>query len=302
MHMSFSVGTGRVTDIHQVAQLARTAEECGYSRISFPDTPAFNRDVHVMMTVAALNTHRIHIGQGFTDPFTFHPFVIANATATVDELSGGRALRRPGRRRTLRQVHEAGCNPGASRRHPVHQDLHVRRRGAVERRSHALGVGRKAAARLHGGGWPESVPAGRRTGRRHHFPRRSSRACQVEAGAHRKGRSEGRSSTVRHRHRCTRCRLPIQVQGGGAHRNQPPCCRSRVHPQRLSEPDSSHGRAASAPGQGRPRRDRDAHDGLRHVRRKPAQRRRTPMGRRQSANGASTFSAWPALPTRSPIA
>ena len=91
MHMNFSVGTGRVTDIHQVAQLARTAEECGYSRISFPDTPAFNRDVHVMMTVAALNTHRIHIGQGFTDPFTFHPFVIANATATVDELSGGRA-------------------------------------------------------------------------------------------------------------------------------------------------------------------------------------------------------------------
>ena len=91
MHMNFSVGTGRVADIHQVAQLARTAEECGYSRISFPDTPAFNRDVHVMMTVAALNTHRIHIGQGFTDPLTFHPFVIANATATVDELSGGRA-------------------------------------------------------------------------------------------------------------------------------------------------------------------------------------------------------------------
>ena len=29
MHMNFSVGTGRVTDIHQVAQLARTAEECG---------------------------------------------------------------------------------------------------------------------------------------------------------------------------------------------------------------------------------------------------------------------------------
>ena len=91
MHMNFSVGTGRITDIHQVAQLARTAEECGYSRISFPDTPAFNRDVHVMMTVAAVNTRRIHIGQGVTDPLTVHPSVIANATATVDELSGGRA-------------------------------------------------------------------------------------------------------------------------------------------------------------------------------------------------------------------
>jgi 5,10-methylenetetrahydromethanopterin reductase len=91
MHMDFSVGTGRISDMNEVAQLARTAEECGYSRISFPDTPAFNRDVHVMMTVAALNTSRIHIGHGFTDPYTFRPLVIANATATVDELSGGRA-------------------------------------------------------------------------------------------------------------------------------------------------------------------------------------------------------------------
>ena len=91
MRMNFSVGTGRITDIHQAAQLARTAEECGYSRISFPDTPAFNRDVHVMMTVAAVNTHLIHIGHGVTDPVTVHPSVIANATATVDELSGGRA-------------------------------------------------------------------------------------------------------------------------------------------------------------------------------------------------------------------
>ena len=91
MHMRFSVGTGRVTDIRHVARLARTADECGYSRISFPDTPAVNRDVHVMMTIAALNTRRIHIGHGVTDPLNFHPCVIANATATIDELSGGRA-------------------------------------------------------------------------------------------------------------------------------------------------------------------------------------------------------------------
>ena len=91
MHMRFSVGTGRISDVRLVAQLARTADECGYSRISFPDTPAVNRDVHVMMTIAALNTHRIHIGHGVTDPITVHPSVIANATATIDELSAGRA-------------------------------------------------------------------------------------------------------------------------------------------------------------------------------------------------------------------
>ena len=91
MRMSFSVGLGQRTGIHEVAGLARIAEKAGYSQMNFPDMPAFNRDVQVMMTIAALNTHRIQIGQGVTDPVTLHPSVIANGAATVDELSGGRA-------------------------------------------------------------------------------------------------------------------------------------------------------------------------------------------------------------------
>ena len=45
-----------------------------------------------MMTIAALNTRRIKISHGVTVPYTRHPSVTANATATIDELSGGRAI------------------------------------------------------------------------------------------------------------------------------------------------------------------------------------------------------------------
>ncbi len=92
MNMNFSVGTGQGIRIDQVAGFAQTAEECGFSHITFPDMPAGNRDVQVQLTLTALNTHRIHMGQGVTDPLTFHPSVIANSTATIDELSGGRAF------------------------------------------------------------------------------------------------------------------------------------------------------------------------------------------------------------------
>jgi 5,10-methylenetetrahydromethanopterin reductase len=71
-----------------------------------------------MLTIAALNTRRIQIGHGVTQPFTYHPSVTANATSTVNELSGGRtflgigaggnALRSMGMKpRTLREFREA---------------------------------------------------------------------------------------------------------------------------------------------------------------------------------------------------
>lgn len=92
MKMRFSVGAGQGLRIDQVVDFVRTAEECGFSQVTFPDMPAGNRDVQVLLTLTALNTKRIHMGQGVTDPLTYHPSVVANATATVNELSGGRAF------------------------------------------------------------------------------------------------------------------------------------------------------------------------------------------------------------------
>jgi 5,10-methylenetetrahydromethanopterin reductase len=43
------------------------------------------------MTISALNTNRILIGPAVTNPYTRHPTVTANAIATLNELSDGRA-------------------------------------------------------------------------------------------------------------------------------------------------------------------------------------------------------------------
>jgi 5,10-methylenetetrahydromethanopterin reductase len=90
--MKFAVGMGRNEPSDQVAELARTAEESGFSYLTFVDQPNMSRDVYVCMTIAALHTRRIRIAHGVTDPVTYRPWVIANATATLDELSGGRVF------------------------------------------------------------------------------------------------------------------------------------------------------------------------------------------------------------------
>jgi 5,10-methylenetetrahydromethanopterin reductase len=68
------------------------AEECGFDQVTYVDQQNLSRDVYVQMAVAAMNTRKIKIGQGVTVPVTRHPSVTANATASVNELSGGRAF------------------------------------------------------------------------------------------------------------------------------------------------------------------------------------------------------------------
>ncbi len=92
MRLRFAVGMGRNEPTGEIAELARTAEAAGFSYVTFVDQPSMSRDVYVAMTVAALHTRRVQIAHGVTDPSTYRPWVIANATASLDELSGGRAF------------------------------------------------------------------------------------------------------------------------------------------------------------------------------------------------------------------
>ena len=90
--MEFHIGMGRSETIHEIGPLARIAEDAGFTHINFPDQPPLNRDVFLNMAMAAQSTTKILMGPGIVTPYTYHPAVIANATATVDELSGGRAF------------------------------------------------------------------------------------------------------------------------------------------------------------------------------------------------------------------
>ena len=90
--MKFNVGVGRNESAQLIAEVGRAAEESGFDYITVVDQPHLSRDVHVLMTVIAQATSSIRIGHGVTQVGTWHPVVIANGTATINELSNGRAF------------------------------------------------------------------------------------------------------------------------------------------------------------------------------------------------------------------
>lgn len=51
-----------------------------------------NRDSFSLLTYIAAKTDRIMLGPGVTNPYTRHPAQLASAIATVNEISGGRAV------------------------------------------------------------------------------------------------------------------------------------------------------------------------------------------------------------------
>ena len=90
--MKFSIGMGSTLTTAEVAAHAAAAEEAGFSHLTLVDTPSMSRDVHVMMMLAVQATKHIRIGQGVVDPRSIHPSVIANLSASINELSGGRVF------------------------------------------------------------------------------------------------------------------------------------------------------------------------------------------------------------------
>jgi 5,10-methylenetetrahydromethanopterin reductase len=72
------------------AALANLAEEMGFDTL-WHSNQRFYREMFVRMASSAVATKRIGIGGAVAEPFAVHPVLTAQALATVDELSGGRA-------------------------------------------------------------------------------------------------------------------------------------------------------------------------------------------------------------------
>jgi 5,10-methylenetetrahydromethanopterin reductase len=75
----------------RLAALAEMAEATGYDDFWLADERFF-REVYACLTLCALRTRRIRLGPGVTDPYSRHPALTALAIATLDEISGGRAI------------------------------------------------------------------------------------------------------------------------------------------------------------------------------------------------------------------
>jgi 5,10-methylenetetrahydromethanopterin reductase len=73
-------------------QQVRDLEAAGYSHLWVTDSSLHARYVYAYLTLAALNSQHLLLGTGVTHPYTRHPGITVNAIATIDEISGGRAM------------------------------------------------------------------------------------------------------------------------------------------------------------------------------------------------------------------
>ncbi len=89
--MKFGVEFVPYLSLDTMGRLAREAEHLGFGQIWVCDH-YHNRYVHSVLAQLATKTSKIRLGPGVTNPYLSHPAVTAAAVATLNDLSGGRAL------------------------------------------------------------------------------------------------------------------------------------------------------------------------------------------------------------------
>ena len=77
--------------IDRVIELAKRAEEADFEYCWITDHYN-NRNVYSSLTAIAQKTEKMKIGPGVTNPYIIHPAATASSIASIDEISGGRAI------------------------------------------------------------------------------------------------------------------------------------------------------------------------------------------------------------------
>jgi 5,10-methylenetetrahydromethanopterin reductase len=88
----FGVGLFPTEPLQKMIHLARVSEELGFTHIWVGDSHLIWREAYVNMTAMALNTTKVKLGTGVTNPLTRHPSVLASAYATLEEYSPARMI------------------------------------------------------------------------------------------------------------------------------------------------------------------------------------------------------------------
>jgi 5,10-methylenetetrahydromethanopterin reductase len=78
--------------VRESAELAAEAERLGFGGVWVADSHQVFRDAWATLALCAERTRTIRLATGVTNPVTRSPAALAGAIATVDELSGGRAV------------------------------------------------------------------------------------------------------------------------------------------------------------------------------------------------------------------
>jgi 5,10-methylenetetrahydromethanopterin reductase len=89
--LRFGVGIWQGLTSSRLRALSRSIESEGFDQVWYANHKLY-RDLWVGMAIAAEATERVEIGTFVAEPYSQHPAQLAAAIATVDELSGGRAI------------------------------------------------------------------------------------------------------------------------------------------------------------------------------------------------------------------
>jgi len=88
---TFAIALPPEMPLEDLVALAGEIERLDYTTLWVNDD-RLQKDVFTTLAALALNTERIRLGPGVTNPYSRHPALIASAIATLDELSGCRAV------------------------------------------------------------------------------------------------------------------------------------------------------------------------------------------------------------------
>jgi 5,10-methylenetetrahydromethanopterin reductase len=77
---------------NELIEFARRIESQGFDHLWMTESSLHARDPYQLLTLAAQATQRIRLGTAVTNPVSRHPGLTAVAAATLDEVSGGRAV------------------------------------------------------------------------------------------------------------------------------------------------------------------------------------------------------------------
>lgn len=89
--MKVGIGLWPNRDVTALSDLAVAAEQAGFAEVWWPDHYDA-REFSAVLAVCAVRTSSIKLGTAVTSPLLRHPAILASLFATIDELSGGRAI------------------------------------------------------------------------------------------------------------------------------------------------------------------------------------------------------------------
>lgn len=92
MTVAFDIGILPNKPVLELVPLVKAAEELGFSGVWIADSQSIFRDAYAALAVCATHTRHMMLATGVTNPLTRHPAVLAGSIATINEISGGRAV------------------------------------------------------------------------------------------------------------------------------------------------------------------------------------------------------------------